>query len=107
MCKVLYQNWYVFYSINEYEVFVFLVQAITNGFLAKMTPCLVSSSVLCERLEERQRLKGELIDPRICSLPQVVFTAAFLKTPSPAPDCLLCCRLTCSSCARVVCHRIS
>ncbi len=36
-----------------------------------MSPCLVSSRVLCETLEERQRLKGELIDLRICSLPQV------------------------------------
>ena len=107
MCKVLYQNWYDFYSINEYEVFVFLVQPITNGFLAKMSPCLVSSRVLCETLEERRRLKGELIDLRICSLPQVVFAAAFLKTPSPAPVCLPCCHLSCSSCARVVCHRIS
>ncbi len=73
---------------------MFLVQPIINGFLTKMSPCLVSSSVLCERLEERQRLKGELIDPRICSLPQVVFTVAFLKTLPPAPVCLLCCRLS-------------
>ena len=29
----------------------------------------------------------------IRSLPQVVFTAAFLKTPSPTPVCLPCCRV--------------
>jgi hypothetical protein len=54
----------------------------------KMSICLVSSKVLWEHLE----MKDSETNPLMRSLPQVVFTAAFLKT-SPALVCLRCCCL--------------
>ena len=65
------------YSINEYEVFVFLVQSITNGFLAKMSPCLVSSRVLCEITWRETKTEGRVDWPE-----------DMLSTPSSFHCCL-------------------
>ena len=52
-----------------------------------MSPCRVSSHVLYEHCEWHETEMANLTYPLMRSLPQVVFTAAFLKYPTPAVVC--------------------